>query len=73
MVYVKFLGPIKEETFEVEASNLEGLRQILHEKQNLHSWLSVSAIAINGELIEDIHTPLRAGDEVVFLPPVCGG
>ncbi|CRF41149.1 MoaD/ThiS family protein [Helicobacter ailurogastricus] len=73
MVSVRFLGPIKEESLELDITNLKGLRQILHEKAQVKPWLAMSAIALNGVLIEDINTPLKAGDEVVVLPPVCGG
>ncbi|BDQ29486.1 MoaD/ThiS family protein [Helicobacter ailurogastricus] len=73
MVSVRFLGPIKEESLELDITNLEGLRQILHAKAQVKPWLAMSAIALNGVLIEDINTPLKAGDEVVVLPPVCGG
>ncbi|BCZ18033.1 Molybdopterin converting factor, subunit 1 MoaD [Helicobacter sp. NHP19-003] len=73
MVSVRFLGPIKEESLELDIQNLQDLRAILHEKAQIKPWLAMSAIALNGVLVEDSNTPLRAGDEVVILPPVCGG
>ncbi|BCZ19746.1 Molybdopterin converting factor, subunit 1 MoaD [Helicobacter sp. NHP19-012] len=73
MVSVRFLGPIKEESLELDIANLKDLRAILHEKAQIKPWLAMSAVAINGVLVEDANTPLKAGDEVVILPPVCGG
>ncbi|BEG57889.1 Molybdopterin converting factor, subunit 1 MoaD [Helicobacter sp. NHP21005] len=73
MVSVHFLGPIKEESLELDIKDLQDLRQILHEKAQIKPWLAMSAVAINGVLVEDANTPLKAGDEVVILPPVCGG
>ncbi|GMB94849.1 MoaD/ThiS family protein [Helicobacter heilmannii] len=73
MVSVHFLGPIKEESLKLDIANLKDLRAILHEKAQIKPWLAMSAVAINGVLVEDTNTPLKAGDEVVILPPVCGG
>ncbi|CRF49411.1 Molybdenum cofactor biosynthesis protein MoaD [Helicobacter heilmannii] len=73
MVSVRFLGPIKEESLKLDIANLKDLRAILHEKGQIKPWLAMSAVAINGVLVEDTNTPLKAGDEVVILPPVCGG
>ncbi|AFI04445.1 MoaD/ThiS family protein [Helicobacter cetorum] len=73
MIEVRFFGPIKEENFLVQASNLKELRAILQEKESVKEWLSVCAIALNDKLIDDLDTPLKDGDVISLLPPVCGG
>ncbi|AFI06133.1 MoaD/ThiS family protein [Helicobacter cetorum] len=73
MVEVRFFGPIKEENFSVQASNLKELRAILQEKESVKEWLSVCAIALNDTLIDNLDTPLKEGDVISLLPPVCGG
>ncbi|WP_199768915.1 MoaD/ThiS family protein [Helicobacter cetorum] len=73
MVEVRFFGPIKEENFSIKASDLKELRAILQEKEGVKEWLSVCAIALNDKIIEDINTPLKEGDVISLLPPVCGG
>ncbi|WP_104753476.1 MoaD/ThiS family protein [Helicobacter salomonis] len=73
MISVEFLGPIPEEDMQLEIGDLGALKAILTQKESLRPWLPLSAIAINGVLVENIHTPLRDGDKVVILPPVCGG
>ncbi|WRD91565.1 MoaD/ThiS family protein [Helicobacter pylori] len=72
MVEVRFFGPIKEENFFIKASDLKELRAILQEKEGLKEWLGVCAIALNDHLIQ-LNTPLKEGDVVSLLPPVCGG
>ncbi|MEJ8599548.1 MoaD/ThiS family protein [Helicobacter pylori] len=74
MVEVRFFGPIKEENFFVKASDLKELRAILQEKEGLlKEWLGVCAIALNDRLIDNLNTPLKDGDVISLLPPVCGG
>ncbi|WP_104750231.1 MoaD/ThiS family protein [Helicobacter cynogastricus] len=73
MVRVEFLGPIQEATLELEVSSLHALKEILAQKESLKPWLAMSAVALNGVLIDDLHTPLKAGDHIMLLPPVCGG
>lgn len=73
MVEVRFFGPIKEENFFVKAGDLKELRAILQEKEGLKEWLSVCAIALNDHLIDNLDAPLKDGDVVSLLPPVCGG
>ncbi|WP_165517625.1 MoaD/ThiS family protein [Helicobacter pylori] len=73
MVEVRFFGPIKEENFFIKASGLKELRAILQEKESLKEWLGVCAIALNDRLIDNLNTPLKDGDVVSLLPPVCGG
>ncbi|WP_120945981.1 MULTISPECIES: MoaD/ThiS family protein [Helicobacter] len=73
MVSVEFLGPIAEESMQVDISDLGALKAILAQKESLKAWLPLSAIAINGILVDNIHAPLKHGDRVVLMPPVCGG
>ncbi|ADU84763.1 MoaD/ThiS family protein [Helicobacter pylori] len=73
MVEVRFFGPIKEENFFIKASDLRELRAVLQEKESLKEWLGVCAVAINDRLIDDLDTPLKDGDVISLLPPVCGG
>ncbi|WQV05644.1 MoaD/ThiS family protein [Helicobacter pylori] len=73
MVEVRFFGPIKEENFFIKASDLRELRAILQEKESLKEWLGVCAVAINDRLIDNLDAPLKDGDVISLLPPVCGG
>lgn len=73
MVEVRFFGSIKEENFFIKASDLKELRAILQEKEGLKEWLGVCAIALNDRLIDNLNTPLKEGDVISLLPPVCGG
>ncbi len=73
MVEVRFFGPIKEENFFIRASDLRELRAVLQEKESLKEWLGVCAVAINDRLIDNLDAPLKDGDVISLLPPVCGG
>ncbi|MRJ06870.1 MAG: molybdopterin synthase sulfur carrier subunit [Epsilonproteobacteria bacterium] len=58
---------------EIEAQNLHQVKEILNRDSNLKEWLKVSGVAINGKLVTDLDHPLKEGDKIVILPPVCGG
>ncbi len=74
MVKVEFLGPMSNiPSRELEVQSLKELREILSQDETLHSWLEISAVAVNDEIIEDISYPLKSGDKVVLLTPVCVG
>ncbi|GAA7214430.1 molybdopterin synthase sulfur carrier subunit [Helicobacter pylori] len=73
MVEVRFFGPIKEENFFIKVSDLKELRAILQKKEGLKEWLGVCTIALNDRLIDNLNTPLKDGDVISLLPPVCGG
>jgi len=73
MVKVEFLGPIGIEPMEIDVSNLKELSKILKEDSNISSWLDSCAVAINDVMVKSIDTPLKNGDRVSILPPVCGG
>lgn len=72
-VKVEFLGPIGLEAREFDVENLQELRGELQKIEELSEWLKLSAVALNDEIIEDLNTPLKDGDKLVLLPPVCGG
>lgn len=72
-VKVEFLGPIGLEAREFDVANLQELRDELQKIEELSEWLKLSAVALNDEIIEDLNTPLKDGDRLVLLPPVCGG
>jgi molybdopterin synthase sulfur carrier subunit len=73
MIKVEFLGPIGREPMEVEADTLAKLSELLKEDKTLADWLPKCAVALNDTMVSDLHTPLKAGDRVTILPPVCGG
>lgn len=73
MVTVEFLGPIGKEPLNLDIKNLNELSDILKQDDSLTAWLENSAVAINDMMIKDKDYPLKDGDKVSLLPPVCGG
>jgi molybdopterin synthase sulfur carrier subunit len=73
MVTISFLGPIEHEEMKLDVSSLKELKNILSEDESISKWLLNSAIAINDNIVTDINTPLKDGDTIALLPPVCGG
>jgi molybdopterin synthase sulfur carrier subunit len=73
MVKVEFLGPIGKEPLLVDITNLNQLSEILKQDETLVNWLLNSAVAVNDVLVKDKNIPLKDGDKVSLLPPVCGG
>ena len=73
MVRIEFLGPIGKEPLDLDISNLNELSKILNDDESMSSWLENSAIAVNDILVQDKNHPLKDGDKVSLLPPVCGG
>lgn len=73
MVKVEFLGPIKREGLSIEAKSLSEVANILNQDSELKSWLQNAAVAVNDKIVKDIDTPLKDGDRISILPPVCGG
>ena len=73
MVRVEFLGPIQKEALELEIKNLNELATILQEDAELTQWLSNCAVAVNDTLVSSLEAPLKDGDKISLLPPVCGG
>lgn len=70
---MEFLGPIGLADMQMEAATLSELGAKLQEKDELKAWLANSAIAVNDTLVSDKNMPLKNGDKVSILPPVCGG
>jgi molybdopterin synthase sulfur carrier subunit len=73
MVTVEFLGPLARQPLEVEASTLAEVSKRLKEDEEIATWLNKCAVALNDEMVNDLQTPLRQGDKITILPPVCGG
>lgn len=74
MVRVEFLGPMNHiPPREFEVSDLRELKTQLADDEALRQWLAISAVAVNDVVVDDIGYPLKHGDKVVLLPPVCGG
>ena len=73
MVRVEFLGPIQKDAMELEITNLSELASILQQDEELKEWLSNSAVAVNDALVASLDHPLKEGDKISLLPPVCGG
>ena len=73
MIKVEFLGPIQKESLELEISNLNELAKILQEDAEVSDWLESCAVAVNDTLVSSLEVPLKDGDKVSLLPPVCGG
>jgi len=73
MVRVEFLGPIQKEPLDLDIKNLNELATILQEDKEMQEWLENSAVAVNDTLVSSREHPLKDGDKIVLLPPVCGG
>ena len=73
MVKVEFLGPIEQESIEIEASSLQDVADRLKEIDSVSRWLDRCAVAVNDEMVNDLTKALKSGDRVSILPPVCGG
>lgn len=73
MVKVEFLGPIGKDQVEMEALTLGDVAAKLKEDEVVASWLEKCAVAVNDTMVKDLNTPLKDGDRVSILPPVCGG
>ncbi len=73
MAKIEFLGPINREAMEVDISNLSELKSLLKDDEELQAWLANSAVAVNDMLVSTLDTPIKAGDKISLLPPVCGG
>ena len=73
MIKVDFLGPIQKPSLELEINNLNELATILQEDKELSEWLENCAVAVNDNLVSSLEHPLKDGDKVSLLPPVCGG
>lgn len=73
MVKVEFLGPIGKESVELDIHSLDELSAYMLADGDLQRWVANSAIAVNDTIVTDRKQPLKSGDRVSVLPPVCGG
>jgi len=73
MVTVEFLGPMGKAPLQMEAATLAEVAAKLKEDESLVSWLEKCAVALNDTMVNDLNTPLKEGDRISILPPVCGG
>lgn len=73
MIKVEFLGPIGKPPMEMEAASLREVADALKLDEGMASWLENCAVAVNDAMVDTLDTPLKSGDKVVLLPPVCGG
>ncbi|KIM03936.1 MAG: molybdenum cofactor biosynthesis protein MoaD [Sulfurovum sp. AS07-7] len=73
MVKIEFLGPIEKETIELDVKNLVDVASELNKDENISIWLEKSAVAINDMIVNSLDLPLKDGDRISILPPVCGG
>ena len=73
MVTVEFLGPIGKAPVQMEASTLADVAAKLKENADVAEWLTKCAVALNDTMVNDLNTPLKNGDKISILPPVCGG
>ena len=73
MAKIEFLGPINREAMEVDISHLSELKSLLKDDEELQAWLANSAVAVNDMLVSTLDTPIKEGDKISLLPPVCGG
>ncbi len=73
MVKIEFLGPIGKAPVEMDAATLADVAKKLQEDGTLKEWLPKCAVALNDTMVSDLSTPLKEGDRISILPPVCGG
>lgn len=73
MIEVEFLGPLGNKTYRSNATSLRALKEELKTIPEISTWLKDCAIAINNTIISSLDTPIKDGDKVALLPPVCGG
>jgi molybdopterin synthase sulfur carrier subunit len=73
MVTIEFLGPIQKAQLTLEAASLRDVAEVLKQDVEMAQWLENCAVAVNDTLVATLDTPLKSGDKVSLLPPVCGG
>lgn len=73
MITIEFLGPIQKPNLEFEINNLSELATHLQKDEEMKEWLENFAVAVNDTLVSSLEAPLKDGDRVSLLPPVCGG
>ncbi|MDD2828043.1 MAG: MoaD/ThiS family protein [Sulfuricurvum sp.] len=73
MVTIEFLGPIQKAPLTLDAASLHDVAKALKQDSEMAQWLESCAVAVNDTLVASLDTPLKSGDKVSLLPPVCGG
>lgn len=73
MIEVEFLGPLGNKTYTSNAMDLHMLKEELQAISEINLWLKDCAVALNGTIITSLDVPIKDGDKIVLLPPVCGG
>lgn len=73
MVTVEFLGPIQKAPLSINAATLRDVAEVLKQDAKMAEWIDNCAVAVNDALVASLDTPLKSGDKVSLLPPVCGG
>ena len=73
MVKIEFLGPIDKADLELDIKTLSELKTHLQKDEGVKEWLGLCAVAVNGEIVSNLDTPLKDGDKITLLPPVSGG
>ncbi|HZF70473.1 MoaD/ThiS family protein, partial [Sulfuricurvum sp.] len=71
MVTIEFLGPIQKAQLTLEAASLRDVAEVLKQDTEMAQWLENCAVAVNDTLVATLDTPLKSGDKVSLLPPVC--
>jgi len=73
MITVHCLGPIGNLVLEIKAANLAEVADQIRLNETIRPWLETCAVAVNDTLVTALDMPLKDGDRVSLLPPVCGG
>ncbi|WP_298690828.1 MoaD/ThiS family protein [uncultured Sulfuricurvum sp.] len=73
MVTIEFLGPIQKAPLTMEAASLRDVAEALKNDEEMGPWIESCAVALNDTLVASLDTPLKEGDRISLLPPVCGG
>ncbi|MCK9374058.1 MAG: MoaD/ThiS family protein [Sulfuricurvum sp.] len=73
MVTVEFLGPIQKAPLSINAVSLRDVAEVLKQDHEMAEWIDNCAVAVNDTLVASLDTPLKSGDKISLLPPVCGG
>mgnify|MGYP000145779417 CR=1 FL=1 len=73
MARVEFLGPIGRDSEEISVNTLAQLKEHFKDDKELSQWIEICSVAINDRLVSSLDTPIKEGDKISLLPPVCGG
>lgn len=73
VVKVEFLGPIGKKDMEIDAKNLQEIKEILKKEEDLKEWLEICSVAVNDKIVNSLDVKIMSNDKISLLPPVCGG